>query len=648
MAIPNNYIDKITNKDTGESRIISPAADKVRVENENFEGTDLDEVLDEVAQAIEDAGTGNGTVTGVQVGNTTYEPTEGVVDISAAIPDTSGLATKSEVTSGLADKVDKNGTDSLMTATEHTKLAGIEAGAEVNVISGIKANGASETLPVDNNGIVTLPPAGSTISPATAAPLEDGTAGVGSSEKYAREDHRHPHDTTKQDSLTFDNVPTAGSNNPVKSGGIKTALDAKADAATTYNKTEVDDAIDDKLTSVAVTEISDAADVIVINDADLAFIDEDGNIAMQVRGGHVETQNFDSRQVATNAVAIQQLQSQIEGMDGGSGNSQLDVKNDVDAALDITDDNGNVVLRVTTEGHIQTKEFDSSEQGGGSSGQSGQDEMAYFLATKMVPQCICHGRDGFSSYRANTIPYYVKAYTQGFRFFETDVITCADGAIACHLNTNGYTVYKKDDPTQTAVAISKDGILQWSAATLASDYTWTASTYTDGALTALGVPIATMQDVIKKVCHDFRCPLYMQVQDNNAGTRVAARNYATSLGVGLYLFTEVANLDAVTHSDKAGNHGFVMGSASGIQAKAQAYKTSDNNIIFCLTNSATNSIDRFTNAELKEFADTAHQYGCYCGCYTITNTDTDKARAMRLFQAGFDFATTNGIPMSSL
>ncbi|MBQ1484926.1 MAG: hypothetical protein IIZ44_00565 [Muribaculaceae bacterium] len=63
-------------------------------------------------------------------------------------------------------------------------------------ISGIKANGASTTLPVVD-GIVELPPAGSTISPATAAPLEDGTAGVGSSDKYAREDHVHPHDSSK-------------------------------------------------------------------------------------------------------------------------------------------------------------------------------------------------------------------------------------------------------------------------------------------------------------------------------------------------------------------------------------------------------------------------------------------------------------------
>jgi hypothetical protein len=35
----------------------------------------------------------------------------------------------------------------------------------------------------------------------------------------------------KQDALTFDDAPTAGSNNPVKSSGIKTALDAKANDA---------------------------------------------------------------------------------------------------------------------------------------------------------------------------------------------------------------------------------------------------------------------------------------------------------------------------------------------------------------------------------------------------------------------------------
>ena len=36
--------------------------------------------------------------------------------------------------------------------------------------------------------------------------------------------------STKQNTLTFDDAPTAGSSNPVKSGGVKTALDAKLDS----------------------------------------------------------------------------------------------------------------------------------------------------------------------------------------------------------------------------------------------------------------------------------------------------------------------------------------------------------------------------------------------------------------------------------
>lgn len=59
----------------------------------------------------------------------------------------------------------------------------------------------------------------------------------------------------KQDTLIFDNAPTAGSNNPVKSGGIKTALDAKADAADVPTKTEMADAIDDALGEAEVTVV---------------------------------------------------------------------------------------------------------------------------------------------------------------------------------------------------------------------------------------------------------------------------------------------------------------------------------------------------------------------------------------------------------
>ncbi len=50
------------------------------------------------------------------------------------------------VSEALDDKVDKHGTDSLMTADEHTKLSGIEAGAEENVIEKISVNGTQQTV----------------------------------------------------------------------------------------------------------------------------------------------------------------------------------------------------------------------------------------------------------------------------------------------------------------------------------------------------------------------------------------------------------------------------------------------------------------------------------------------------------------------
>ena len=87
MAIPTNYIDKIT-KD-GESRVICPAADKVRVDNENFEGADLNEVLNEVAEAIDEAGSGG------------YAPPEG------GIPATDLAADVQAILNDVANKVDK-------------------------------------------------------------------------------------------------------------------------------------------------------------------------------------------------------------------------------------------------------------------------------------------------------------------------------------------------------------------------------------------------------------------------------------------------------------------------------------------------------------------------------------------------------------
>ena len=90
------------------------------------------------------------------------------------------------------------------TTAEKTKLSGIAAGAEVNVQSDWNATTGDAfiknkpTIPskvselTNDTGFITSAP-----SAASAAPKADGTAAVGTSAKYAREDHVHPTDTTR-------------------------------------------------------------------------------------------------------------------------------------------------------------------------------------------------------------------------------------------------------------------------------------------------------------------------------------------------------------------------------------------------------------------------------------------------------------------
>lgn len=74
------------------------------------------------------------------------------------------------------------------------------------------------------NGNIATP----TVAPANTAPLMDGTAAIGTSDRYARQDHVHPSDTTKQNKLT------AGANISI-SGNTISATDTntwKANSAT--------------------------------------------------------------------------------------------------------------------------------------------------------------------------------------------------------------------------------------------------------------------------------------------------------------------------------------------------------------------------------------------------------------------------------
>lgn len=77
-------------------------------------------------------------------------------------------------------------------------------------------------------------------------------------------------------------------------------------------------------------------------EVDLDISDENGNVILRLANGHIKTKGFDSSVVDMTGAA--------ESKDTGAENVDLD----------IADEDGNVSLRLA-DGHIQTKEFDSKE-----------------------------------------------------------------------------------------------------------------------------------------------------------------------------------------------------------------------------------------------------------------------------------------------
>lgn len=104
----------------------------------------------------------------------------------------------------------------IMTAADKTKLNGIEANAEVNVQADWNETDTASDAYIKNKP--TIP---SAVQPTTTTPLMDGTADVGSEGLFARGDHVHPSDTSKQDVLVSGtNIKTINNQSLLGSGNI--------------------------------------------------------------------------------------------------------------------------------------------------------------------------------------------------------------------------------------------------------------------------------------------------------------------------------------------------------------------------------------------------------------------------------------------
>lgn len=173
---------------------------------------------------------GNGTITGITM-NGSSKGTSGVVNLGTVITahqDISGKADKSSTVSNVAydttnKKITKtiNGTtsDVVSAATLKTDMALSKSDVGLGNVDNVKQYSASNPPPYPvtsvngNTGAVTV----SVPSAATTAPKMDGTAAVGTSAKFAKEDHVHPSDTTKYTINNYGNGSTDVSIRPLVS-----------------------------------------------------------------------------------------------------------------------------------------------------------------------------------------------------------------------------------------------------------------------------------------------------------------------------------------------------------------------------------------------------------------------------------------------
>lgn len=130
------------------------------------------------------------------------------------------------------------------TTTEKNKLAGIAAGAEVNVQPDWNVTDSSSDAFIKNKPTI---PAG--VSPATTAPVMDGTAAVGTSAKYAREDHVHPTDTSRAQTNHASTTTTYGTGNASNYGHVKLSDATDGTSAATGGVAATPKAVADALTA---------------------------------------------------------------------------------------------------------------------------------------------------------------------------------------------------------------------------------------------------------------------------------------------------------------------------------------------------------------------------------------------------------------
>lgn len=196
------------------------------------------------------------------------------------------------------------GNDTIIDLTGDTATeADVVSGKSFHLKSGVQAVGTA-TIP----------------EPATATPLMDGTAAVGTATKYAREDHRHPSDTTKANlaSPAFTGTPTA----PTASSGTNSTQIA----TTAFVKTALSNKLDYNATLFTTNPFApNALKSLYISKIDNAFfaLDKRYSVSVVYDGTPVSNaQQFFDGSYDSNSLRIENGKTAVFTLDFSSGSGQ--------------------------------------------------------------------------------------------------------------------------------------------------------------------------------------------------------------------------------------------------------------------------------------------------------------------------------------
>lgn len=162
----------------------------------------------------------------------------------------------------------------LLSSSDFSKLAGIESGADQNVIEVVKVNNSALTPDANKAVNITVPTKTSDITndsgfittsdipegaaASTTVPKMNGTATVGTELAFARGDHVHPSDTTKVDKVNGKGLSTNDYTTAEKEKLAGIAAGAEVNVQSDWNATTGDAAILNKPTTLAGYGITDA------------------------------------------------------------------------------------------------------------------------------------------------------------------------------------------------------------------------------------------------------------------------------------------------------------------------------------------------------------------------------------------------------